>query len=387
MEVNKINLVVFIREYPVGMAGTKRVQNFLDFLSLKGILINVISFRSHLPQPAVRGIYNTIPYINVGAGIDLKLSQLHKIIGYYFNGLRVITQCRKKGHHNIIYNYGGINVENLLFVLWAKLLGFKLIITIEEDYSFFGDDVKLISKFKNWSIKRFDFLNCRLSDAIIAISIHLRDKYLNLKVLNVSMIPVTAKMNFDQQKAHFNSPLQVVYAGSFADKDGVEILIEGFLSFNRAYRNAILILTGKSARQNYYAEKYKDEKDIHFRGFIEEREFYDLLRQADILCMCRSGSGFANAGFPFKLGEYLATGNPVICSRVSDVEYYLEDKDAYLIEPGKPEQVSEALKQITDNPEKARETGMNGLNKCIKYFSPETNGQLLLEVLISVANE
>ena len=27
----KLNLIVFMREYPSGMAGTKRIQNFLDY--------------------------------------------------------------------------------------------------------------------------------------------------------------------------------------------------------------------------------------------------------------------------------------------------------------------------------------------------------------------
>ncbi len=69
-------------------------------------------------------------------------------------------------------------------------------------------------------------------------------------------------------------------------------------------------------------------------------------RNSDVLCMCRKESGFANAGFPFKLGEYLATGNPVICTKVSDVEYYLDNEDVYLIDPGCPDQISASLERI-----------------------------------------
>ena len=54
-EAKKMNLVVFTREYPVGMAGTKRIQHLLDYLLLRGILITVIAFRGNIPQPAVRG--------------------------------------------------------------------------------------------------------------------------------------------------------------------------------------------------------------------------------------------------------------------------------------------------------------------------------------------
>jgi glycosyltransferase involved in cell wall biosynthesis len=223
------------------------------------------------------------------------------------------------------------------------LLGFKLILAIEEDYTFFKDDIKPISRFKCWTIRRFDFLNCHWAGTIIVISTFLMDKYVRLRAKNVSLIPVTAKVNFNKSKDSFNNPLQVLYAGTFADKDGVDDIIEGFLAFNNSYDNAELVLTGKSSQQLLYQERYRDKKNLVFRGFVEDNEFYSLLRDADVLCMCRNESGFANAGFPFKLGEYLATGNPVICTKVSDVQYYLDEKDAFLIDPGNPGQISESL--------------------------------------------
>jgi glycosyltransferase involved in cell wall biosynthesis len=186
------------------------------------------------------------------------------------------------------------------------------------------------------------------------------------------------------RKKAFNNPLMVVYAGSFADKDGVTDLIDGFNTFSKQYKEAQLILVGKSAQQLLYKEKYKNRDNIVFKGFIPDDEFYLLLREADILCMCRTESDFANAGFPFKLGEYLATGNPVICTKVSDVEIYLTDNDGYLIQPNSPHQISDALTDIVSNPGEAMKKGLNGLQKCLKHFSPEGNGELLLEVIKNV---
>ena len=385
MVTKKINLVVFTREYPIGMAGTKRVQNFLDYLLLRDLLITVISFRSHLPQPAITGTHNSIPYLNIGPGIEMKLSQILRVLMYYFKGIKTILHLRKRDCTNIVYNSGGINIENVLFIIWAKLLGFKLILAIEEDYTFFKDDIKPISKFKCWTIRRFDFLNCRWAGAIIVISTFLRDKYVKLRAKNVSLIPITAKINCNKSKNSFNQPLQVLYAGTFADKDGVDDIIEGFLTFNSSYDEAELVLTGKSSQQLHYQEKYSDKKNLVFKGFVEDNEFYSLLRDSDVLCMCRNESGFANAGFPFKLGEYLATGNPVICTKVSDVKFYLDEKDAFLIDPGNPGQISESLIRIVRNPEVARKTGLNGLEKCRKFFSPEVNGQKLYDILMMVS--
>lgn len=380
----KLNLVVFTREYPVGMASTKRIQHLMDFLVSQGVRVNVLAFRGNIPQPALQGIHNSIPYQNIGHGIKLSFRQFGKVISYYFNGLILIAKNKRRGYKNIVYKAGGLNIENFLFVLWTKLVGFKMVFAIEEDYSFFKDNIKMISRFKIWTIRRMDFLNCRWADEIIVISYFLKNKYLKKKASGITLIPVTARINVNEDKDSFNNPLQIVYAGTFADKDGVADIIEGFIGFNKHHKGAVLILTGKSAQQEEYKAKFKNEKNIVFKGFMEDVDFYPLLRDSDILCMCRTESGFANAGFPFKLGEYLATGNPVICTKVSDVEYYLNNDDVYLIEPGNPKQITETLLSIVNDPVTARNKGLKGLEKCRKYFSSETNGQLLLDVLLRI---
>jgi len=387
METKKISFLVFTRDYPIGMAGTKRVQHLLYYLFSQKIEINVISFRSKFPQPAEKGLDNGIPFVNIAIGLDFKLLDLHKIIAYFVKGLYLILKYKKEDCKNIIYCYGAINIENILFLFWARLLRYKLVFDITEDYSFFEDQVKAISSFKVWTVKQLDFITYRWSAAIIVISTHLMNKYLKRNNKHIVLIPVTAKQNFNANKKKINNPLQVVYAGSFDFKDGVNDIIEGFNSFNSIYQNAQLILTGKSDQQVIYQEKYKSYTNIIFKGHVSDDEFYDLLKNADILCMCRTNSGFANAGFPFKLGEYLATGNPVISTKASDVENYLTFDDAYLIEPNSPQQICSALTEIVNNPEEARKIGLNGMKKCQKFFSPEINGKLLYNLLITIASE
>jgi glycosyltransferase involved in cell wall biosynthesis len=213
------------------------------------------------------------------------------------------------------------------------------------------------------------------------------NKYSQRNLRHLVMIAVTARQNFNPHKSGFNDPLQVVYAGSFGDKDGVNDIIAGFNTFNETYKNARLILTGKSDEQAKYQEKYKDNANLVFKGRVSDEEFYDILRNADVMCMCRTNSDFANAGFPFKLGEYLATGNPVISTKASDVEYYLSDEDAYLIDSESPQQICAALKHIVSKPEEARIIGLNGKKKCEQFFSPEANGKILYDMLVKISTE
>lgn len=387
MDNSTLNLLVFTREFPVGMAGTKRTKHLLQFLISKGIKIFIVSYRSKILQPEESGIDNRIPYVNIGMLLDFKFNSLLKIITYYFAGLNLIRKHKRKDLTNILYCYGGANIENLPFLLYAKLLKYRIIFDICEDYTFFEDDVKAVSRFKIWTVKKLDYINRNWSSAIIVISTHLRDKYLKLKCRNVTLIPITAEQNHDLNKHQFNTPLQVLYAGSFDLKDGVKDIIDGFNTFNGNYKEAILVLTGKSDQQIIYRNNYRDYKNIIFKGYVPDNEFYGLLRNADVLCMCRTNSDFANAGFPFKLGEYLATGNPVIATRTSDVGKYLTINDAFLIEPNNPQQICNTLTEIISNPGNALKIGNNGMLKCLQYFSPEATGQLLYNLLHTLVQE
>ncbi|MBN2862351.1 MAG: glycosyltransferase family 4 protein, partial [Bacteroidales bacterium] len=340
------------------------------------------SYRSKFRQPAPEGKECHIPYLSIGN--DLKLINLHRTLGYFIRGLRIISRRKTKGNSNVFYCIGPINIENILFVTWAKVLRYKIVFDINEDYSFFEDNVKAISKLKIRTTRILDVLTSAWAESITVVSTHLKKKYSARTRKPVILIPVTARQNRNQDRKIFNRPLQVIYAGTFDLKDGVETLIEGFLLFNRAFRDSQLILIGKSDLQEKYAKKYYNAENITFLGYVPDIRFYELLQNADVLCMCRTNSGFSNAGFPFKLGEYLATGNPVIATRASDVCDYLTPDDAYLIDFDSPGSIEAALQRIVENPDEAKQVGLNGFLKYRRHFSPESNGKLMLDMLMNL---
>jgi len=55
-----------------------------------------------------------------------------------------------------------------------------------------------------------------------------------------------------------------------------------------------------------------------------------------------------------------------------------------MVEFESPESISAALTTIITNPEEARRVGLNGYRKYMEFFSPESNGKLLHELLMSL---
>jgi glycosyltransferase involved in cell wall biosynthesis len=101
--------------------------------------------------------------------------------------------------------------------------------------------------------------------------------------------------------------------------------------------------------------------------------------------MVRDATTYASAGFPFKLGEYLATGKPVIASRIDDVDKYLEDRrSAVLIEPGSVEAIAEAMRYILRRPDAARAIGREGREVARNAFEKTRLGQALYEFLRAI---
>ena len=69
----------------------------------------------------------------------------------------------------------------------------------------------------------------------------------------------------------------------------------------------------------------------------------------------------ADAGFPSKLTEYLATGVPVVVTEVGDIPVYLNDNvNSFLSEPNNVEAFAAKLDFVLNNYEIAKEVALKG---------------------------
>jgi glycosyltransferase involved in cell wall biosynthesis len=81
---------------------------------------------------------------------------------------------------------------------------------------------------------------------------------------------------------------------------------------------------------------------------------------------------FESGGFPTKLGEFLASGTPTICTRVSDIEFYIAENEAFLAKPDNIGELVEHMTFIAGNPSESMVTGFRGAQKARKIFNAET---------------
>lgn len=191
-------------------------------------------------------------------------------------------------------------------------------------------------------------------------------------------VPMTVDYKRFHQTSHENSTCSyIAYCGVLNNaKDGVDILIDAFALIAEKFPDTNLYLIGDAATKNelnLYLEKIKKyhlSKRIILTGRVSKDEIPQLLCNSKILVLPRPLSLQAEGGFPTKLGEYLATGKPVIATVVGEIPLYLENKlNVFFAKPGSAVSISVQIKTILEDYQKAIIIGKNGREVVMKKFN------------------
>jgi glycosyltransferase involved in cell wall biosynthesis len=139
------------------------------------------------------------------------------------------------------------------------------------------------------------------------------------------------------------------------------------------------------ARLNQLVTDLNLNDRVHFTGKIERDNMPAYLCHAKVLALARPSSLQSLGGFPTKLGEYLATGNPVVVTKVGEIPSYLRDgENAYLAEPDSPELFAAKLEFVLSNYETAKAVGKKGSELVKTYFNYRYQSKRILEFVHSL---
>ena len=385
--------------YPQGMAATKLIQHDIDGLRACGVEnVAVLLLRqAHQGRQhdALTGVHEGVPYHTVGVDLAADLNLPVKWFRYVVEGILYIRQRRREQGRPVLYVYGALSLENLPFVISARLIGYEVYFNITEDVALSaGPAPHAMSRIKAYSCRLLARYTASFAAGIFVISGHLKRKYEKLAAARfpIYLKPVSIyTRHFPAKPKKYDGETSFLYAGSFGAKDAVELLISAFAEVSARRRNVVLKLAGtgvetrmRSIQACIDASPAKDR--IILLGYVPDTDYYKLIACSHVLCAIRSDSDFANAGFPFKLGEFLGTGNPVITARVSDVEKYLRDREnALLVRPGSLEDVAQAMTWLLDRPGEARRIGQAGRRLAIEQFDHIAQGRQLYEAFCTAS--
>lgn len=348
------------------MAGSKRIQNIINpFLEDSDFTISNLAF---IPTGQPKTI--------IPSDSKVKIEQLRyssnpfTLFVFFWKGLLYLWKSKIGKTKNVLYCYDTPSVLTYPFLLFAKWFGYISIVDIVEDYSLvdksklsFSGRAKLA--FQNRILKSIG----TYCNGVITISFYLKRHMEDIVKdrIPVFYFPITVNLNnFRSIDSTPKETIKMFYGGSFGHKDGVLLLLHVFEKLAIKYKNVDLILTGKPPKAGMkdvenYLKQTELKGRINYLGYLNDREYYLTMVNCDVFLATRINSKYANAGFPFKLGEMLATGKPVVTTQVGDVDKYLTHKvSAMVVKPGSFEELYNAIEFLINNPESRKEIGSAG---------------------------
>lgn len=215
--------------------------------------------------------------------------------------------------------------------------------------------------------------------------------YVNKKtqILHLPMTVDFDRFNIKQEQSNSRYSKYIAYCGSmYTDKDGIIDLIQSFNIFCQSNNDLNLLLIGDNNDQLKFKQvsefislsPYKHR--IFCTGWIEKNEIPQYLLNADILALARPDNIQAKGGFPTKLGEYLATGNPVVITDVGEHKMYLSDGvSAYFSSPGNPSEFSKKLLRAVNNRAEAFKIGEEGKKIALAHFNYQIQATILFDFM------
>jgi len=190
-----------------------------------------------------------------------------------------------------------------------------------------------------------------------------------------SSFPCVAEKNVDA-----NSGFVVLYAGGLQAEYGVQLLLEAFAKiYNPTFR---LWIFGKGELATQVQAASQKDSRIAFRGFCPPEKIKDHLKKATVLINPRpSSQSFTRFSFPSKIIEYMASGRPVITTRLPGIP---EDYFPYLfvLDEETPAGLSDLLTRVSTVPrEDLDELGAKAKTFVLEKKTDTYQGQRILSFL------
>lgn len=377
--------------FPEGDAATNRVSNYAKGLSENGIKVHIICFSSEYNNSGdstLNGFFYYHPFRQIRRNKFFMIRRWYKI-ARYFNTISLIRRIALNEKIVAIHCYTQLLRTQFFAFCLAKAYRSRLVLErSEHPMRYFNNNV-LQRLYGNLRI----FMEARFCDTIFCISDYLIKFYRSKGVDNSRLFKVPSTVDPERFASQLDRPYHfkyVLYCGSLTLlKDGVDLLIKSFAKISRIYREINLVLVG---------EADNNEDDRFLRGLISDLQINDrviftgklprndvaaFMVNAEALLLARPNSMIADAGFPSKLTEYLATGIPVVVTKVGEIQLYLKDNEnAFLSEP-ETDQFGARLCYVLNNIEFARQVGNKGKDLTYNVFNYKYQATRILEYLNS----
>ena len=391
---NSIYIIAFV-PFPEGGAFTNRVKSLSKGLYENGykvkILIPTPTLNPKRVNKEISGNINGVKFEYLTGMIKKK--KITKFFNYILAVLKVYKTIHKNKTTNMRVLLMASNSKNILpFILIKWITGVNIYFENSEfpAYIIQNKKSKIIIVLNN-ILEKFLYKSFK---GIFPISSVLEDYYaekISKKCVN-QIINITVDT---ERFANINVPLSskkyIAYCGNpDIKKEGVDILIKSFSKISNKFPDIYLYIIGGDLQSKMLmglkqiAMQCGVIDKVVFTGNIQNSLVPQYLVNAIALTLARPKSKQAEGGFPTKLGEYLASGRPVIVTSVGDIPLFLKDGyNAYVANPNDINSFAEKMAELLDDKQKADIVGNRGKELIKNEFNYKIQAAKIIEVMFN----
>jgi glycosyltransferase involved in cell wall biosynthesis len=379
-------ILITSTNFPHGGAGAAYLNLFCRGLKNSGANIRVLLLKGHAfgdftyKGPRKNVTVEGIPFIYLGftqrpRNVFLKISdELFSLVRL----MAFLLTLKGKSKSVSLLVYNSDLFYNIPIHLMSKIFNVRLIKFVAEfiDKSEFGRSLIGILSRSSYYLN-YKYLN-KLSTKLIVFSYFLKDVYSQLGYNESNIIVQPNLTDFDFWKTDMTeSRYTLGYSGAPYLKDGLSDLFNSIsLLKNEANMQISLLVIGDAVFGESLIPSLKEEctrlgisEQVVFTGLVESNQVKNSLADCEILAITRPCTVQTKSGFPTKLGEYFATGKPVLATDFGDMKIYFKDGwDITMAECGNAGSIAEKIKWMVSNPNKLSEIADRGYNRALKLL-------------------
>ena len=384
--------------FPNGMAATNRIKCYARAIQGGGIECEVVVCGCTELDPnfvyntEAKGHYNGVAFRYIG-GTTMDFRP--KYIRLFAQALRLwkteryLRNNMQKG--DVLFLFMGGKVKRMLrFMKVAKSKGAYCVRDLCELPYGTGAETEHAIRMRKITIEQqFPKL-----DGIISISDALLNLAKTYTLTSCKHIKVPIMVEYEHygitEKPAAPEVPYIFHAGTLLQqKDGILGMIEAFGRAKQRIKKPIkYILTGDINGSSHpkelrrLIEQYKIADSLEFVGYLNRDQIKEYLTHASLVISNRPKSKQDYYGFSTKVGEYLASGTPLLMTNWGEAVNWLENgKSAIIIEPEDTEALADAIVWVLTHPDKSRSIGLAGQQVCRECFDYKNWSKPLVEFM------
>ena len=236
----------------------------------------------------------------------------------------------------------------------------------------------------NWADRRLPWLrpflrwSIRTADAVTAISSSTAGRLHDFVSRPVQVVPFAAAVELERAGSlrppfDHDGPIELLFVGRLVERKGVEYLVRAMRGITRK-RPARLTVVGEGAWKPRVRDAIREcgvEDSVRLTGQVSDDELRRLYMACDVFVLPavvdRKGD---TEGLGVVLLEALRFGRPVIASNLGGIPDIVEPgRSGWLVRPGDPKALAEAVVRLAEHPDEARRIGESGRDFAAERFS------------------